>query len=166
ARSEARAGEATRHFSNALHALGNCPPDLVLPESDGMTAGRLAEIITTLLAGRLANDGSGRRGGTDSARPRAGAGAAGLERAAFGLDARAARVPPGLRALRDRDTARPGRPSPAGSDAAALHAAVRAWHRQCPRPHSARSRSEEVLRFARAGSDRSAPDHPGPRQRS
>ena len=50
ARSEARAGEATRHFSNALHALGNCPPDLVLPESDGMTAGRLAEIITTLLA--------------------------------------------------------------------------------------------------------------------
>ncbi len=50
ARSEARAGEATRHFSNALHALGSCPPDLVLPESDGMTAGRLAEIITTLLA--------------------------------------------------------------------------------------------------------------------
>ena len=50
ARSEARAGEAARHFANALHALGSCPPGLDLPESDGMTAGRLAEIITTLLA--------------------------------------------------------------------------------------------------------------------
>ncbi len=50
ARSEARDGEATRHFANALHALSSWPPDLVLPESDGMTAGRLAAIITTLLA--------------------------------------------------------------------------------------------------------------------
>jgi len=50
ARSEARAGEAARHFANALHALSSCPPGLDLPESDGMTAGRLAEIITTLLA--------------------------------------------------------------------------------------------------------------------
>jgi chemotaxis protein methyltransferase CheR len=42
-------GEATRHFENALHLLRACPPDLPLPESDGLAAGRLMEIIATML---------------------------------------------------------------------------------------------------------------------
>jgi chemotaxis protein methyltransferase CheR len=48
ARADARPAEADRHFANALHALRDCPPDALLPESDGLTAGRLAEIIGTL----------------------------------------------------------------------------------------------------------------------
>jgi chemotaxis protein methyltransferase CheR len=50
ARADARTKEAHRHFANALHVLRDCPPDALLPESDGLTAGRLVEIITTLLA--------------------------------------------------------------------------------------------------------------------
>jgi chemotaxis protein methyltransferase CheR len=50
ARADARRSEAHRHFANALHVLRDCPPDALLPESDGLTAGRLVEIITTLLA--------------------------------------------------------------------------------------------------------------------
>ena len=48
----ARAGskntEAIKHFNNALHFLKNLRPDDVLPESDGMTAGRLIEIISSI----------------------------------------------------------------------------------------------------------------------
>jgi chemotaxis protein methyltransferase CheR len=50
ARAEARTAQANKHFANALHLLRSCPPDALLPESDGMSAGRLVEIITTLLA--------------------------------------------------------------------------------------------------------------------
>ena len=50
ARADGRPAEAHRHFANALHVLRDCPPDALLPESDGLTAGRLVEIITTLLA--------------------------------------------------------------------------------------------------------------------
>jgi chemotaxis protein methyltransferase CheR len=50
ARADARRAEAHRHFANALHVLRDRPPDALLPESDGLTAGRLAEIIATLLA--------------------------------------------------------------------------------------------------------------------
>jgi chemotaxis protein methyltransferase CheR len=50
ARAAARPAEADRHFANALHVLRDSPPDALLPESDGLTAGRLVEIITTLLA--------------------------------------------------------------------------------------------------------------------
>ncbi|HEY4443246.1 MAG TPA: CheR family methyltransferase [Steroidobacteraceae bacterium] len=50
ARAEARTAQANKHFANALHLLRSCPPDALLPESDGMSAGRLAEIVTTLLA--------------------------------------------------------------------------------------------------------------------
>ena len=49
ARAELRSTEANRHYANALHLLRGCPPDELLPESDGMTAGRLAEIIATVL---------------------------------------------------------------------------------------------------------------------
>jgi chemotaxis protein methyltransferase CheR len=50
ARAEARTAQANKHFANALHLLRSCPPGTLLPESDGMSAGRLVEIITTLLA--------------------------------------------------------------------------------------------------------------------
>jgi chemotaxis protein methyltransferase CheR len=50
ARAEARTAQANKHFANALHLLRGWPPDALLPESDGMSAGRLVEIITTLLA--------------------------------------------------------------------------------------------------------------------
>jgi chemotaxis protein methyltransferase CheR len=50
----ARAGgqndEADKHFHNASHLLEACPPDDVLPESDGLTAGRLTEIISSITA--------------------------------------------------------------------------------------------------------------------
>jgi chemotaxis protein methyltransferase CheR len=50
ARSGLHDDEARRHFANALRLLRACPPDASLPESDGMTAGRLAQIIADLLA--------------------------------------------------------------------------------------------------------------------
>ena len=49
-RSQAGPEEARRHFSNALRLLAGRPPEEVLPESDGLTAGRLTEIIKSLLA--------------------------------------------------------------------------------------------------------------------
>jgi chemotaxis protein methyltransferase CheR len=42
-------GEANRHFENALRLLRACPPDQPLPEGDGLGAGRLMEIIATVL---------------------------------------------------------------------------------------------------------------------
>ena len=51
ARAEARRAEAQRHFANAARLLRGLPPDEVLPESEGLTAGRLREIITSLSAG-------------------------------------------------------------------------------------------------------------------
>ena len=48
ARSQGKVAEADKHFENALAlARGHRPEDL-LPESEGLTAGRLAEIITAL----------------------------------------------------------------------------------------------------------------------
>ncbi len=48
--SQGRYREAQRHFGNVLLLLRNHPPDETLPEADGLTAGRLAEIVTSLLA--------------------------------------------------------------------------------------------------------------------
>jgi chemotaxis protein methyltransferase CheR len=45
-----RQRQARRHFANALAALGGHAHDEVLPESEGLTAGRLDEIITSVLA--------------------------------------------------------------------------------------------------------------------
>jgi chemotaxis protein methyltransferase CheR len=50
ARADSRSSAANKHFANALHVLRGCQPDLLLPESEGITAGRLMEIIATLLA--------------------------------------------------------------------------------------------------------------------
>jgi chemotaxis protein methyltransferase CheR len=45
ARQQGKFRNARRHFENALSLLRGCDRNQVLPESDGMTAGRLAEII-------------------------------------------------------------------------------------------------------------------------
>lgn len=47
--SQRRHGEAQRHFANALALLQGLPLDEILPESDGLTAGRLGEIISSAL---------------------------------------------------------------------------------------------------------------------
>ena len=41
--------EAKKHFKNAIQVLKTCPLEQVLAESDGLTAGRLAEIVGTLV---------------------------------------------------------------------------------------------------------------------
>lgn len=48
--SQERYREAQRYFGNVLLLLRNHPPDETLQEADGLTAGRLAEIVTSLLA--------------------------------------------------------------------------------------------------------------------
>jgi chemotaxis protein methyltransferase CheR len=48
--SQGRRREAERHFTNTLAVLRACAQDEALPESDGLTAGRLAEIVASLLA--------------------------------------------------------------------------------------------------------------------
>jgi len=50
ARADGRHDEATRHLKNALQSLRRHPSEEALPESDGLTAGRLTGIITALLA--------------------------------------------------------------------------------------------------------------------
>jgi chemotaxis protein methyltransferase CheR len=46
--------EAERHFKNTLHALSKCPPAEPLPESEGITAERLAEIVQSMLQPAMA----------------------------------------------------------------------------------------------------------------
>ncbi len=48
ARTESRGAEARRHFQNALGLLRRRPADELVPESEGLTAGRLTEIIAAL----------------------------------------------------------------------------------------------------------------------
>ena len=48
--SRGRYRDARRHFTNALATLRAHLHDEILPESDGMTAGRLTEIVTSVLA--------------------------------------------------------------------------------------------------------------------
>jgi len=62
ARSRDRHDEASRHFGNTLRILEGVQPETVLPESDGLTAGRLKETITTLTsAERHGGQGQPRR---------------------------------------------------------------------------------------------------------
>lgn len=49
-----RSHEAEKHFANALLLLRVCHQDEVLPESDGLTAGRLMDIIQTSKNGQEA----------------------------------------------------------------------------------------------------------------
>lgn len=48
ARGGGKMDQADKHFANALDLLREHQPDDLLPESDGLTAGRLAEFITSL----------------------------------------------------------------------------------------------------------------------
>ena len=55
ARAKGRSAEADRHFMNAMTLARLRHPDDILPEAEGLTAGRLVEIITALRAtGRTA----------------------------------------------------------------------------------------------------------------
>ena len=47
---QGRQREAERHFRNTLALLQRHPRDEPLPESDGLSAGRLVEIITSVLS--------------------------------------------------------------------------------------------------------------------
>ncbi|MGH8629768.1 MAG: CheR family methyltransferase [Burkholderiales bacterium] len=51
ARSGGNPDEAGKHFANALDLLYRFQPDEMLPDSDGLTAGRLAEAITAIREG-------------------------------------------------------------------------------------------------------------------
>jgi chemotaxis protein methyltransferase CheR len=42
--------ETRRHLNNALELVRKLPQDEILPEADGLSAGRLAEIITSVMA--------------------------------------------------------------------------------------------------------------------
>jgi len=44
-RRQGRAGDSRKHFQNALALLRSCPLDEPVPESEGMTSGRMVEII-------------------------------------------------------------------------------------------------------------------------
>jgi chemotaxis protein methyltransferase CheR len=46
AQRESRLAEANKHLENAAYVLRACAPDATLPESDGLTARGLLEIIT------------------------------------------------------------------------------------------------------------------------
>jgi chemotaxis protein methyltransferase CheR len=48
ARNAGRRKEAEKHFTNVLHLLDRYGQDDLLPESEGMTAGRLAEIVNAM----------------------------------------------------------------------------------------------------------------------
>ncbi len=48
--SQGKRREAERHFTNTLAALRTHPHDEILPESEGLTAGRLVAIVTSVLA--------------------------------------------------------------------------------------------------------------------
>jgi chemotaxis protein methyltransferase CheR len=47
-RQQGRLNEAGKHFEHAMSLLGTCQQDEILPESEGMTAGRLREIIASM----------------------------------------------------------------------------------------------------------------------
>ena len=50
ARRRGKNDEANKHFANASHLLQGCQPGDLLLESDGLTAGRLTEIISSIVA--------------------------------------------------------------------------------------------------------------------
>jgi chemotaxis protein methyltransferase CheR len=49
-RRQGRPGAARRHLAQALQLLAACPPDTIVPASEGLTAGRLREIIAAMTA--------------------------------------------------------------------------------------------------------------------
>lgn len=57
ARHGGRREEADRHYQNALNLLRGAPPEELLPESDGLTNGRLMEIISSILEIEVTDEG-------------------------------------------------------------------------------------------------------------
>ena len=53
-RNAGKTDEAAKHFSNVSKLLALLPPNNLLPESDGLTAGRLAETILALTSREIA----------------------------------------------------------------------------------------------------------------
>lgn len=49
ARGQSRTGEAGKYFRAALEQLAQMPANAVLPETDGLTAGEVAEMVTSLM---------------------------------------------------------------------------------------------------------------------
>ena len=49
ARGQSRTSESTKHFRAALSQLQQMPSNAVLPETDGLTAGEIAEMVTSLM---------------------------------------------------------------------------------------------------------------------
>jgi chemotaxis protein methyltransferase CheR len=47
ARQQGKAAEADKHFANMFALLNQYRPEEILPESDGLAAGRLAEMVRT-----------------------------------------------------------------------------------------------------------------------
>ncbi|WP_137890681.1 protein-glutamate O-methyltransferase CheR [Ramlibacter sp. 2FC] len=60
-RAQGRAGEAARHFGRALVLLQDCPADETVPESEGLHAGRLAEVVRLALANLQQTQGAAGR---------------------------------------------------------------------------------------------------------
>ena len=54
ARRRGKTGEAGKHFANTLHLLQGYQPGDLLPESDGLTAGRLAQTLASLTGPEIA----------------------------------------------------------------------------------------------------------------
>ncbi|MBI2748073.1 MAG: tetratricopeptide repeat protein [Burkholderiales bacterium] len=52
-RRQGKLKDSERHYRNALAILGGCAQEQVLPESEGITAGRLAEIIRSSLSSEV-----------------------------------------------------------------------------------------------------------------
>jgi chemotaxis protein methyltransferase CheR len=59
---QGKGDQALRHFENALALLRTFPPDATVPGSEGMTAGRLSEIIAPIAA-RLGRHNTKKRSG-------------------------------------------------------------------------------------------------------
>lgn len=54
ARGQSRWGDAAKHFVAALEQLERMPADYVLPETDGLTAGEMAETVASLMGSECA----------------------------------------------------------------------------------------------------------------
>jgi chemotaxis protein methyltransferase CheR len=48
ARTQGKTDESHRHFANAVRLLDQYPEEAILPESEGVTAGRLARLIASI----------------------------------------------------------------------------------------------------------------------
>lgn len=71
ARLQGKSTESARHYGNALRFLGKKPQEEILPESEGLTAGRLMEIIQSMTGAALRETGRAHSGVRAEARTKA-----------------------------------------------------------------------------------------------